>query len=131
MTLFEAARAIHVSCAALSIVAFVARFPLALQGAPVLNQRWLRIAPHVNDTLLLLAGIVMLILAQMEPLRFDWLQMKIVSLGVYILLGVVALRSTFSRNTRLLAFALALAVFGFIVSVAITRSPLGAIAWIA
>jgi uncharacterized membrane protein SirB2 len=130
MTPYEAAKLIHVSCAALSITGFIARFPLALRSAPLLKRRWLRMAPHINDTLLLAAGIVMLVLAQLDPLRLDWLRTKIVLLAVYILLGMVALRPAFSRTIRQLAFVLALATFGYIIAVAMTRNPLGPISWI-
>ena len=130
MTPFETAKLIHVSCAAISIGAFVARFPLALRGSPAMHGRWVRIAPHVNDSLLLAAALVMLALAGIDPLALDWLRVKIVALGGYIVLGALALRPTFGRRTRLIAFALAVLTFGYIVCVALTRSPLGPIAFL-
>ena len=128
MTSFDVAKLIHVSCAALSIGAFIVRFALALRGSRLLRRRWVRVAPHINDSLLLAAAIVMLVLGQMDPLRLDWLRIKVVALGGYIVLGMVALRPTLRLATRLWAFTLALVTFGYIVCVAITRSPLGPIA---
>ena len=131
MTPYEIAKLIHVSCAAVSIAAFVGRFPLAFKGSAVMHRRWVRMAPHINDSLLLAAALVMLVLARIDPLALDWLRIKIVALGIYIVLGVVALRPTFGRRTRLTAFMLAVATFGYIVAVALTRSPLGPIGLLA
>jgi uncharacterized membrane protein SirB2 len=125
MTTFEAAKLVHVTCAALSIVGFIARFPLALRGSPLIRRRWVRIAPHVNDSALLAAAIVMLVLIQIDPLKPAWLQIKIAALGVYIVLGIAALRPTLGLELRIGAFVGAVLTFGYIVSVALTRSALG------
>jgi len=63
------------------------------------------------------------------------LRAKIIGLVFYIALGVVALRPSITaplhspKIARLIAWGTAIAVFGYIVSVAITKSPLGALLW--
>ena len=59
------------------------------------------------------------------PLVTHWLTVKIIALIIYICLGTVALRLGKTKNQRVIAFYLALTVFGFIVSVAHYHHPLG------
>lgn len=80
-----------------------------------------RVAPHVNDTLLLAAGIALALRIQQYPLVHGWLTAKLVGLIVYIGLGLVALRFGRTRRVRLIAWAAALVVYLYIVGVAMTR----------
>jgi len=57
-----------------------------------------------------------------------WLTAKVMGLLAYIGLGMVALKPGRPRGVRLLAFVAALAAFAYIVSVALTKNPLG---WLA
>jgi uncharacterized membrane protein SirB2 len=127
MTPYEVAKFVHVTCAALSIGGFIARFQLALRSSALMRRPWIRVAPHVNDSVLLAAAIVMLVLARIDPLNVYWLQAKLGALFVYILFAILAMRQNCGHRTRICAFAAALLSFGFIVSVALTRSALGPI----
>jgi uncharacterized membrane protein SirB2 len=53
-----------------------------------------------------------------------WLTAKIVALVAYILLGSVALKYGRTKTVRAAAYAGALATFGYIVAVAVTKNPL-------
>jgi 1-acyl-sn-glycerol-3-phosphate acyltransferase len=57
-----------------------------------------------------------------------WLWAKVVALIAYVVLGTLALKRGRTRGTRIAAFVAALATFGYIVSVAIAKSPLGFLA---
>ena len=57
-----------------------------------------------------------------------WLVAKIVGLLVYIVLGTIALKRGRTRRTRAAALIGAIATFGYIAMVALTKSPLGAFA---
>ena len=59
-----------------------------------------------------------------------WLAAKLAGLAVYIALGAIALKRGRTRATRTAAFVAALATFGYIVSVAVTKSPLGLLGWL-
>ena len=59
-----------------------------------------------------------------------WIAAKIVGLVVYIALGMVALRLGRTRAIRAGAWVAALITFGYIVTVALTKDPHGALAWI-
>lgn len=125
MTIFEWAKLIHISCAAASIAGFALRGYWMLRGNPLLGKRLTRTVPHVIDTILLGSAVYMLVLWQASPLQFSWLMAKIIALLVYIGLGMVALRYGRTRGMRLAAYAMALAVATYIVTVAYSKSPLG------
>ncbi|MGE0313025.1 MAG: SirB2 family protein [Lautropia sp.] len=116
---------LHQCMAALSIAGFAARGAGSLLGARWVRHRAARTLPHVVDTVLLGAAIALAAMLRLSPLDAPWLLAKIGLLIVYIGLGVVALRPTQPRGRRIVAFVAALAVFGWIVGVAITKDPLG------
>ena len=57
--------------------------------------------------------------------------MKVTLVMVYIVLGTFALKRARTPRVRLMCSGVALVVFGFIVSIARTHSPLGALAFLA
>ena len=113
---------LHVGCAALSYAGFVARGVLMLRSEPLLNARWVRIAPHVVDTLLLASAIALAVMSRQYPFVELWLTVKVIALIVYIGVGMVALRRGRSRRERVVAWIVAQLVFIYIVAVAVTRS---------
>ncbi len=116
-------KAIHVSCVGITYVLFFGRGVLMLTESLLVRTRFLRIAPHVNDTVLLASAISMLVLTRRNPFLEGWLTAKIVALLVYIGLGMVALSGRGSKRRRLSVWILAQLVFAYIVLVALTRSP--------
>lgn len=127
MTSYLLLKTLHVLCVAASGAGFVLRGVLAARRSERLHTRLARIAPHVNDTLLLAAGVAMAWLARISPLEHGWLAAKIVALLVYIVLGALALergrRLGLPAGARVAAFVGALATFGYIVAVALRRTP--------
>ena len=116
---------IHIITALLSISGFLLRGLWMLQESPMLQRRPAKILPHVNDTLLLGSALVLMFMSAQYPFVLDWLTAKVLALLVYILLGMVALRWGRTRGVKLAAWLLALLTFGYILSVALTRSVTG------
>lgn len=116
---------VHIACAILSIAGFAARGVLMLRESPRLNARFVRMAPHVVDTVLLASAIGLAWQSGQYPFAQSWLTAKLLALIAYIVLGAVALKRGRSKRIRAIAFALALVAVLYIVSVALTRSPLG------
>lgn len=114
----------HVACVALSYAGFVVRGVWMMQGSPLLARRWVRIAPHVVDTLLLVSAIGLAVLLRLNPMAQPWLAAKIVALVLYIVLGTIALKRGPTRAIRIGAWIAAQLVFLYIVAVALTRSAL-------
>ncbi|HWU84823.1 MAG TPA: SirB2 family protein, partial [Rhodocyclaceae bacterium] len=67
---YLALRHLHISCALLSIALFSLRAGLLLAGRGV--PRTLRWLPHVNDTVLLAAAIVLAVWSGQYPLQQPW-----------------------------------------------------------
>ena len=123
--LYYAVKYIHITCAVISITGFVWRGVGKFAGMAWMRRRWVRIAPHVIDTLLLLSALYLSYLIQQYPFVQPWLTAKVLALIAYILFGMVALRWGRAPLVRIGAWAGAIAIFAYIVSVAVTRNPLG------
>lgn len=116
---------IHVTCVVLSFSGFFIRGIWMLRDSGLLKRRWVRIAPQLIDTLLLLSAIILAFQLRFSPLEQPWLLAKIIALFVYIGVGLIALRFGQNKSTRLLAWLLGLLIFIYIVSVAFSKSVLG------
>lgn len=114
----------HLLFVALSIISFIIRGALAIKGSSILQQKWIRIAPHIIDTLLLLSAIGLAISIQQYPFVNGWLTAKLLGLIVYIFLGVYTLRIAKTQPARIAGYLLAIATFLYIASVAVTKTPL-------
>ena len=125
MTLLEALKLVHVSCAFVSVSGFALRAYWMVTGSSLLRRRLTRVLPHTIDTLLLASALWMLYLWGVSPLAFTWLSAKLVALLFYIILGMIALRFGRSRRQRSGAALLALGTAGYMLSVAYTKSPYG------
>ena len=125
MTSYFAIKYLHVTCVILSGMGFFVRGVRMLMDAPPPRRRWLRMAPHVNDTVLLGAAVTLVVLTGQYPFVAAWVTAKVFGLFAYIILGSLALKAGRSRRVRLAAWLAALAVFGYVVSVALTKNPLG------
>lgn len=116
-------KTLHVSCVALSYALFLLRGVWLLRGSVLMRQRWVKIAPHVIDTVLLSSAVLLAWQLGYTPFNSPWLAAKIVMLLVYILLGMVAFRYAQTQRTRLIAWLLAQLSFFYIVATAITHDP--------
>ncbi|MBK6402188.1 MAG: SirB2 family protein [Rhodocyclaceae bacterium] len=127
--MYLAVKSLHVACVIVSITGFFMRGWLTFADSPAMGRRWLKWAPHVNDTVLLAAAISLAVMSEQYPLAQSWLTAKIVGLLAYILLGMLALKPGRSRGARIAAWLAALVVFAYVVAVALTRDPAGFLAW--
>jgi uncharacterized membrane protein SirB2 len=114
----------HVSCVAISYALFVVRGVWMIRGSALLQRRWVKIAPHVVDTILLSSAVAMAFMIRQYPPAAPWLTAKVVGLLIYIVLGTVALKRGKTKSTRITAWIAAQSVFAYIVAVALTRKPL-------
>jgi uncharacterized membrane protein SirB2 len=123
--MYHLTKAMHEICALASFLLFFVRGVWMLRESPQLSRRWVKILPHAIDTLLLASAIALTLMLREYPLTDAWLSAKLVGLLVYIGLGLVALRYGKNRGVRAVAWIGALAVFLYIVSVALAHDPLG------
>ena len=116
-------KGVHVTCAVTSYTLFFLRGIWSLNDSPIMRQRWVRIVPHVVDTLLLASAIALAISIRQYPFVDAWLTAKVTGLLMYIGLGLVALRYGQSKTVRLFAWLMAQATFAYIVLVATQHNP--------
>jgi len=121
---FLVLKTIHVSCAIFSYTLFLLRGIWSLKGASIQRQRWVKIVPHVVDTLLLVSAIALAFSIRQFPFVDAWLTAKVLGLLLYIGLGFVALKYGKNRTQRVSAWLAAQAVFAYIVLVAIHHDPI-------
>lgn len=123
--MYFALKYLHVTCVVLSIAGFTLRGVWMLSGSPLLGHRLTRVLPHVVNSVLLLSAIAMAVMIGQYPFVAGWVTAKVVGLLAYIVLGAIALRRGRTRTLRAVAFVAALAVYGWIVSVALLKHPAG------
>lgn len=128
MLSYLALKHLHLTAVILSFALFALRGLWMLADSPQLQRRWVRIAPHLIDTVLLASAIGLTLILQQYPFVNGWLTAKVLALIAYIILGSVALKRGPTKPIRAVAGVAALATFGYIVSVALTRHPLGFLA---
>ncbi len=116
---------VHVISVVLSVGGFFLRGVLMMRESPLLTLRWVRVLPHVNDTVLLVAAVSLAWMSGQDPFVADWVTAKIFGVIAYIVLGALALRDASTRGLRIACWIASLGVFGWIVSVALTRQPWG------
>ncbi|WP_448248213.1 SirB2 family protein [Thalassotalea agariperforans] len=102
---------LHMTIALISVSLFTLRFIWSLMNSPKLQQKWVKITPHVVDTCLLAVGVVMWIQLALNPLEQMWFAEKLLAVLAYIFTGIYTLK--FARNNTM-------KVFGY----------LGAIGWV-
>ena len=114
-------KSFHVVLAYVTVVGFVIRGVWSVTESPLRFERWVRIAPHVVDTLLLVLG-VSLVFQIGASLSDAWLVAKLLALVGYIGFGVLTMRAS-RRPLKIASFLAALACVGYMFAVAFTRSP--------
>ncbi|HSN70974.1 MAG TPA: SirB2 family protein [Steroidobacteraceae bacterium] len=125
---YVAIRNVHVYSVLTSLSLFAFRGGLMLVDSALLRTAFLRYAPHVVDTVLLTSALMLTTIIHQYPFVNAWLTVKVLALVAYIVLGSIAIKRGRTKRTRIVAFAAALLVFGFIYTVARAHDPLGVFA---
>jgi uncharacterized membrane protein SirB2 len=108
----------------------------ALRAVALLfEQRWAMYAPvrylsYAIDTVVLTAALMLMTVLHQFPGVNSWLTMKVALIVAYIVLGSFALKRAHTWWGRLVCSVAALLVFGIVISIARTHSPLGILVWL-
>lgn len=121
MLSYLAVKHLHITSAVISGSFFIIRGLWKMRGSAMLQQRWVRIVPHLVDTILLASALTMAYWSGQYPFQQNWLTAKLLALLAYIVLGTIALKRGKTPASRAVAFVAAMAVFGYILAVALTR----------
>ncbi|ASJ95976.1 MULTISPECIES: SirB2 family protein [Shewanella] len=110
-SLYPAIKHIHLTLIAVSVLFFIVRFALHLKQSAIMEKKFVKIAPHVIDTFLLLSGLALCFIIKQYPFQDAWLTEKIGAVFAYIFLATIAMKA--NRNKLFKTFA-----------------ALGALAWV-
>lgn len=118
---YFAIKHLHVTAAVLSILFFMLRAYWSVSGSALLQRPTTKILPHLIDTVLLVCGVI---LAVMIGPAQPWIIAKIVALIAYIGVGTVAIKRGKTPRSRGFAAVVAVAIFFYIVGVALAHNPM-------
>lgn len=113
----------HIILALLSLTLFVVRAVWSVNASPKLQQKWAKIVPHIIDTLLLASAVYLMMASHQYPFADSWLTAKLIALIAYIGTGTFAIKRGPTASIRLLFSLMSVAIFCYILAVAITHSP--------
>lgn len=119
---------LHMTAAGLSLALFVLRAFWSVRASPILQARWVKVVPHLVDTLLLVLGVTLMVMLSMWPHQHPWLAAKLIALVAYIGLGTLAIKRGRTPAVRGVAALAAVATFTYMLGAAIRHSPLS---WLA
>ena len=112
---------LHVTCVVLSVSGFVVRGVWMIRESPWLQKKWVRVVPHIIDTILLGSAILLAMQIQQYPFVQNWLTAKVLALVAYIVIGAIGLKYGRTKKIRIAAWLAAIAIFLYIVLVALTH----------
>jgi len=114
-------KAFHITLACLTATGFLVRGFWSVLDSPERNARWVRVAPHLVDTALLVLGVLLAVRIG-ASLTDPWLAAKMTALLAYIGFGVLTMRAP-TRRLKIFGFVAALLTLVYLFAVAFTRSP--------
>ncbi|MGF1716964.1 SirB2 family protein [Photobacterium chitinilyticum] len=103
--MYAAFKHLHMVAIALSVLLFVVRYCLMMANSSLLEKKYLKITPHVVDTILLLTGIALIFITGVIPFTEsgNWLTQKLSCVLAYIALGFFTLK--YGKNKVFKTFA--------------------------
>lgn len=128
MCLFNVLITLHLTSVALTISLFTLRYWWRWSNNPRFQARWVRVLPHIVDSVLLLSGVGLIALTGYLPftVKGAWLTEKLFGVIIYIVLGFIALGRHRPRGQQagFIAFMLGLVVLYIIIKLAATKVPI-------
>lgn len=115
---------LHITTVVITISLFVLRGIGLFLEAGFMRQKWVKIIPHVNDTVLLVSGVWLAIRIQQYPLVDHWLTAKLLALLIYIGFGLMVFRFASSHTQQFGYWVAAIVVFTYMIGVAIQHHPM-------
>lgn len=122
--MYMLAKHLHLTAVFFSISLFVIRFFWLMRSSALMDKRWVKVFPHVIDTLLLISALSLCFMIQQYPVVNHWLSEKIVFVVLYIVLGMVALNNKHSKKMQWIAFVGAISCVLSIANIALFKQPI-------
>ena len=118
--MYMMAKHLHMTAVGISVLLFVFRFIYGQMNPSFLQKKWVKVVPHIIDTVLLGSAIWLCVILSQYPIVNSWLTAKVIGVIGYILFGLLVLKSE-TPVKKWGGFAGALIVLGVTAKVAITK----------
>lgn len=122
--MYTFAKHLHLTAIALSFALFAVRFLLTLKQSDMLQKTWLKITPHIVDTVLLITIVILCVELSLYPFMNDWATSKLIGLVLYVLSVAFALKWARNNIMRAVGFAGAVAWLLVTGSIAVSKNTL-------
>ncbi|CAM2904536.1 SirB2 family protein [Vibrio rarus] len=124
--MYVALKHIHLMVIALSAGLFVTQYILMVTKSPWQSNKFIKVAPHAVNGLLILSGLMLLFVTGWVPFApgSEWLTEKFTCLLAYIALGVFALHMGKNQLLRGFAFVGALGWLLMAFKIGMTKMPI-------
>lgn len=119
--MYMMAKHLHMTAVGISIALFMIRFIYGQMNPAFLEKKWVKIVPHMVDTVLLLSAFGLCVILSQYPFAQSWLTVKVLGVIAYILTGMVALKWAKTKPIKWLGFVLALVCLIITAKVAVTK----------
>lgn len=118
------AKHLHLTLVITSVSLFTLRFILLSAHSQIMQQRLLKVLPHIIDTFLLLSAIWLCLQIEQYPLTDAWLSQKLMAVILYIAFGYYTLKKARSLPERFLGLVLAVLSLSVATHTAMTKTVL-------
>ncbi|MGF1703900.1 SirB2 family protein [Photobacterium makurazakiensis] len=122
--MYTAVKHLHMIAIALSVLLFVVRYCLMMANSTLNEKKFLKITPHVVDTVMLLSGIALILITGFMPFTEagSWLTQKLSCVLAYIALGFFTLKIGSNKVFKTFAFLGSLGWVMAAANIAMTKS---------
>tara|TARA_Y100001960_G_scaffold129449_1_gene137798 strand:+ start:101 stop:484 length:384 start_codon:yes stop_codon:yes gene_type:complete len=123
--MYEGLKHFHLLTVALSATLLSVRYALMMANSKLLDKKFFKVFPHINDTFLLISGIYLVVITGFIPFTAaaPWLTEKITCVLAYIALGLFALKLGKNKLLRTFSFFGALGWLAMAGKIAVTKTP--------
>ncbi len=124
--MYEGLKHFHMLTIAISVLLLSVRYVLLMMDSKHLQNKFLKVAPHVVDTFLLLSGVGLIYVTGFMPFTnaAPWLTDKLICVVAYIALGFFTFKLARNNLLRTFAFFGALGWLGMAGKIAVTKVPM-------
>ena len=122
--MYELVKYTHLTTIVLSVVLFLLRFVLNTMQSVTLQKKWLKVVPHIVDTLLLVSAATLCVMLKQYPFVDAWVTEKLIALVMYVFMVTLALKLGHTGFMRGIGLIGALSWIAYAGMVAVSKQPI-------
>lgn len=118
--LYTALKHLHMTAVAVSFLLFTLRYILRVANSSLAHKKWLKVVPHIVDTLLLASAIGLMFMIAQYPFVHMWLTVKVACVVGYIAMGVICFKQN-AKSMMTITYLCAVAFIALAGKIAVTK----------